>query len=781
MTAREAKSIDQIADALLVALSVLAVAGFWRLFAGWGFFWRLTAFAVASHAIGILGRRRGWSMAVVVAVSLVALTIVSAVALYWSTTTFGIPSFSTFDSMRMDLSRAFDDFNAVRPPAPVTRPLLLAAGLFVWWAALVADWAAFRLRFGFEALVPVGSVFIFGSLLGEPRAQVPLTGLFVLVALAFLLAHRVAHQQASVGWIGRAGSDGPGTLLRSGALVVVIAAFAATIAGPLLPGSNSKAIWNVRRGDAFGDGPSRSVVSPLIEIRKHLLEQSNEELFTVRADQRAYWRLTALDQFDGNSWQSNGSYSGAGGTLPSDIDRAGSTLGITQNITITALDTPWLPAAFEPKKVKSDAKVTWSSQLSTLIIGGASLSARGTNYTVESVYPIFDPAALEAAGTDLPEAVRRDDLALPADFSPQAAAQAAALTNGLSTSYDKALALQTWLRTTFSYDQTVTLDNSVSAIDEFLNSRKGYCQQFAGTFAAMARSIGTPARVAVGFTPGEPDASDAGLLHVKGTHAHAWPEVYIDGQGWVPFEPTPGRGIPNAEQYTHVPEEQSSGDGSSSTTLVPATTQVPATTVPSDAATAPSPRSIFPPISGRIEPEAPLWSRWYGRLGLAVLALLLLGGGYALGVPALNRHRRRARRAAATLPDQQVGVAWEEGVDAIALLGLVPARSETPVEFAGRVDQVAEHGRWERLAELLGAAEYADVSVGPDDAREALTIADGIEADVRATVSPKQRWLADLDPRPRDRRMAAGRRRGAGRRPRARRDAPAIEVIELPR
>ena len=780
MTAHETKSTDRIAEALLVALSLLAVAGFWRLFAGWGFFWRLEAFAVGSHLVAIAVRRRGWGMAASVGLSLVGAVLVTGVTLYWSTTTFGLPSFATFDAIRADLGRAFDEFNAVRPPAPVTTPLLLTAGLFVWWAAVVADWAAFRLRFGFEALVPVGSVFIFGSLLGEPRGQVPLTGLFVLVALGFLLAHRVARQQASVGWIGRAGSDGPGTLLRTGSFVVCVAALAATAVGPLLPGSDSSPIWNVRSTEGDGSGASRQVTSPLVEIRKRLLDQSDVELFTVRSDQRAYWRLTALDEFDGNLWHSDGSYSRADGTLPSDIDRAGATLAITQDVTITGLESPWLPAAFEARKVSSSARITWSSELSTLIIGGTALSADGITYTVQSVYPLFDQASLQSASREVPDKVQRTDLSLPADFSPTATADALQVTSGAATTYDKARALQDWFRSEFTYDQSVTTGESTSAIDEFLSSRRGYCQQFAGSFAAMARAIGIPARVAVGYTAGEADPNDPTLYHVKGTHAHAWPEVYIGGQGWVPFEPTPGRGIPNAEAYTGVPEQQSTGPGTEPTT-VPATTEVPATTTPSGQTQSPGIRESIPPMRGRIDPSTPLWTKWYGRILIGLGVLVVLAGAYVLAVPARHRSRRRARRAAATAPGQRVGVAWDEGVDAVARLGLVPARSETPVEFASRAEDSVDGEHWPRLAELLEAADYSDLSVGADEADEALAIADTIDARVREQLTTKQRWLAELDPRSRDRRLAAGRRRGAGLRPRSRRDSPAIEVVELPR
>ena len=70
----------------------------------------------------------------------------------------------------------------------------------------------------------------------------------------------------------------------------------------------------------------------------------------------------------------------------------------------------------------------------------------------------------------------------------------------------------------------------------------------------MARSVGMPARVAVGFTPGLTQGD--GSRVVLGRNAHAWPEVWFDGIGWVPFEPTPGRGAPGSESYTGVPPAQ---------------------------------------------------------------------------------------------------------------------------------------------------------------------------------------------------------------------------------
>src|SRR5581483_9500769 len=94
-----------------------------------------------------------------------------------------------------------------------------------------------------------------------------------------------------------------------------------------------------------------TTVTPFAEIKKRLGDQSNLELFTVQSSQRAYWRLTALDHFDGNVWSSSGSYDKASGSLPTELPPDVSTFLVDQHFAISALDTIWLPAAYEPRSV----------------------------------------------------------------------------------------------------------------------------------------------------------------------------------------------------------------------------------------------------------------------------------------------------------------------------------------------------------------------------------------------------------------------------------------------
>lgn len=171
--------------------------------------------------------------------------------------------------------------------------------------------------------------------------------------------------------------------------------------------------------------------------------------------------------------------------------------------------------------------------------------------------------------------------------------------------YNKMLALQTWFRDTFSYDDRVDFSQEPDALAAFLVARRGFCEQFSSAFALFALKLGVPSRVAVGFTQGDTVRTTTGgaggdvvEFVVRGRHAHAWPEVYFEGIGWVPFEPTPQRGNPQAQAYTGVAPDQASAPPeqaatTTSTSVPPSTTTTAPTSSPDllDATAAPDERS----------------------------------------------------------------------------------------------------------------------------------------------------------------------------------------------
>jgi transglutaminase-like putative cysteine protease len=215
--------------------------------------------------------------------------------------------------------------------------------------------------------------------------------------------------------------------------------------------------------------------------------------------------------------------------------------------------------------VDAPQDVRWDEVSGTLIVDTDIPTADGLAYDVTSELPQHDAAQLAAASTQIPDDIRERYLALPPDFPESIRNKAREVVAGATSVYDASRRLQDFFRD-FEYDLDVGKGHSEQAMEHFvLELRRGYCEQFAGSYAAMARSIGIPARVAVGFTPGVTDPTDPNVYRVRGEHAHAWPEVYLGEYGWVAFEPTPGRGAPFAEQYTGVPEQQAAS-GSQSTT-----------------------------------------------------------------------------------------------------------------------------------------------------------------------------------------------------------------------
>ena len=132
-------------------------------------------------------------------------------------------------------------------------------------------------------------------------------------------------------------------------------------------------------------------------------------------------------------------------------------------------------------------------------------------------------------------------------------ALSARLTNGKASAYDKAMAIQQYLRATGGFTYSLTLappakdrsgnDAGFDPLTNFLVTKQGYCVQFATAMVMMSRAAGIPARMAIGFLPG---TRAKGVWTVTAADAHAWPELYLDGIGWTRFEPTPSRGTPPA-------------------------------------------------------------------------------------------------------------------------------------------------------------------------------------------------------------------------------------------
>jgi transglutaminase-like putative cysteine protease len=431
---------------------------------------------------------------------------------------------------------------------------------------------------------------------------------------------------------------------------------------PTLPGV-------FKTGPGNGTGGGTISINQSIDLRRSLTSTSATPLLRYTTSstsvRSAYLQMSVLDKFDGNSW--------IAGTVPNTPLDAAANVAIpgltapgvkqtpvTTRVTVIAdFSFSAVPVPYAPKAVTGITQPMYDPATLEVVPGDpATRSRNGQQYTVTSTEVAPTPDQLQAATAN--EFSLAQYLGLPKDFPADVRAKAREITAGDATAFEKALALQNYFLANFSYNLSVPAGDGNSAIEAFLKDRKGFCQQFAGTMAAMARALGIPAVVSVGFTPGagQPDGTYTVTTH----DAHAWPMLYFAGLGWIRFEPTPsiassGRG--NEPSWTVLPIGGPRASSSAGSAL-PNSSANPSASAGACAAQvrrisggcegqdggsavdAARPFSSWGPLG-----VVPRWfEHWFltgsaAQIGgkLAALALILLAA-----VPALGRLGRRRRR-----------------------------------------------------------------------------------------------------------------------------------------
>ena len=788
---------DWLSEAALVSVTVVVGAGMSRLFTDGSFLSDALALAVVAHVVAAAARRARLPVLAAGLVCGASLAVTATVLLYPDTAWLVLPTAGTVGAARGHMVDAWSV--ATSSPAPVVPApgLVLSAAAVLSAGAFLADTAAFRLRAAVAAVAPASVVYGFTVAVGTGDGAVRHGALFSGAVGAAMAALWLRDRRDDT-WIEPGPGRGTLAMARAGSAALMLAVASGAVAGPRLPGASAEpwvdlaefevtdaAPWADRpspvpepwadfepRSSGSGgnpDGP-RVLVSPLVQVRSRLVELSARELFTVEVlqDERQYWRLTSLDEFDGNGWRSRSDYADATGPLAGTTAPATAGAAIVQTVSLSGLGNSYLPVAFEPRRVIDSGGVALEHETAS----GSLIKARSAvlsgpsrlTYSVESVVPgVTDPDRLRNVDTS---ALDADFLAfntqLPDDARRAVLDEAQRVTAGSRSDYHRALLLQDYFRLDggFRYDLQAHSDQGVGSLEEFLfDVRAGYCQQFATAYAAMARSVGLPTRVAVGFTWGEwdPARGGQGAYVVRGEHAHAWPEVYFAGTGWVRFEPTPGRGAPGDFAVTgHVANQAglrpsgelsapqpdaapsgASGDGAGSGSA--------GSRSPLDRDAAPGPDASARPA--RSGDSGGSFGRGVPRL-VAAGVLVLAAAALMLGaVPVLRRLIRR--RVRARLADDPAGLIeewWGEAVEALAFAGLAPRAFETPLELARRVAAARGGvGPVSELATLATHGRYAP-ETSASMAGRAGVLGSRVVAACRRRASVSSRLVAAVDP-----------------------------------
>ncbi len=254
-----------------------------------------------------------------------------------------------------------------------------------------------------------------------------------------------------------------------------------------------------------------------------------------------YWRGSTFDTYTGRAWVNSERI---------DLDRiAGQPvlpinplgfISVTQSVELVPPRVDLVYAANQPYTVSTAYRLQAIGAEDYSSISFRDLSLDSIRYSVRSFVPNLGEEDLRATLTLYPSWVARRYLALPSSLPQRVIDLAKQLTAGAKTPYDKALAIQDYLRK-LPYDPKILLPSGdFDAVDYFLFLQKGYCDYFGTTMAVLLRSSGVPARVARGYLPGEYDWTNHRYV-VRENRLHTWTEVYFPPYGWIEFEPTPGQ------------------------------------------------------------------------------------------------------------------------------------------------------------------------------------------------------------------------------------------------
>ncbi|MCL2787348.1 MAG: DUF3488 and transglutaminase-like domain-containing protein [Micrococcales bacterium] len=669
-----------------------------------------------------------------------------------------VPTGQTWSAWGDLMSQAMEFIAVEATPVTFSEPFRLITAVAAAALAVLFDWLVLGLRLpGLAGALALGACMI-------PAAFVVTGVLYAGVAACaacVLLVLWAATPKTGKRWVwrdGKARSDRRASMARfaGGLCVLALVGGSAWLVGERVDkhGFDHGPLVEVFPQSFY----IASGLDPLMDLGRNLVRRTNKEALRVEVvGDPSYLKLMTLNDFTGESWKRRESQrapvavsrDGVIEYPPRDLPTEGA-MRKSMVIDVTRFPSEFLPVPVSVQEIRGLTREWEVSSEDGAIEGGG--QAQGEKYSVvewvlpgivgpgeesDSSWISFAPVdrgadlasgivvgpdgeiTLRASSSDksgkvaiggdppeLPEYLQ-PDLALPRN-RPFILTQTALEVAGQYQSIPAlagALLEEYLLSEPFAYSTRTPVvgefdGDSLEAIAKFLDVKEGYCIHYAAAMAIMARELGIPSRIAMGFLPAkklEADVSGRRTYVYLGRDLHAWPELFIDGFGWRSYEPTPGRGV------------SSSGFSGSGTLPGPDETVRPTpTTTRSSQPPRPSPSASGAPGGGT------------GNAGNGFLAGLAWAGLFIAGVaalastPATIRLARRRRRLGRAGHDGWLAAAWREVGDSARDLGLEGGNLSTPRELAERLDQLFTPGAGTAkaaLARLIRAVE--DVSFAP--------------------------------------------------------------------
>lgn len=473
-------------------------------------------------------------------------------------------------------------------------------------------------------------------------------------------------------------------------LAVVAVACAAAVLATLVPTTQTP--WLRNWWNDIGPGTvSGAALDPLVSVRTQLTGRPLEEVlrYTSSDGKPAYLRLVTLEEFDGAAWAADPPTPSVPLWRPTSADDP------SLEIAVGSLANRYLPVPDGAVSVELPGASEWGWDTRTGDAVSSGPVASGLRYRVTTDGESPDPQVLASATSDSPR-VSATARAVPVRLPGEVADLAAEVTGGAGSNFERAVALQEWFTGGggFRYSLVVPDPAGRDPLLAFLTDRVGFCQQYATAMAAMARTLGIPARVVVGFTGGT--QGEDGVYTVTGADAHVWPELWFDGVGWVRFEPTPA-----ASAAVAAPEVIAPGQSPAPTSAPTARAEDQQPSQP----TAPGPQSAADGGS--------VWTWWWllAFAGLVPATLVVLG---------VLRRRRRIRRLAQVQSAGDLEAGWREIRDSALDAGIGWPWGRTMRQQADTVSAaLPEAGAGDAFRRLVAGAERNRYAPGDSPQRSA--------------------------------------------------------------
>lgn len=624
-----------------------------------------------------------------------------------------VPTSQTFSALADMAAAARRIIIEEQAPVGAAQPIILVVASAFGLIVIVADVLLSSRR----AAPLIGGLLL--AVFATPAlisGETPSVWLFIAVAALWLVLLR--SRTATPGFVTR--GAGPALVLGSAALA------AAVIFPTVSPDVSAVATgWGKPPAAVFGRG-----INPMLELGQNLRRNSTitSLTYTTSADDAQYLKVATLSDFRGDTWRPSRVEfptleEGAPAVDPFlEIEDE----SVSTTITIAQLRGSMLPVPYPFSAVVDGLEDGWAIRAAGLTLVAVDDDSRGETYTVASLELLPTAEQMRALPAATGRGVERY-LELPADIPEVIGRTARQVAADADNEYDRVMALQKFFRgPEFRYSETAPVaedfdGNGVDVIAEFLDVRAGYCVHFASAMAVMARTLGIPSRIAVGYAPGSSRGLENGRTRYENTSddLHAWTEIYFDGVGWIRFDPTTSIGDPTAfAEPAADPSDDTTPQDSRGADALP--TQRADRLDDGTPATAEEPQT------------AP-------RAAIATLAALIVMGA----VPWLVRSARRRWRLSRGRTD--VEPLWRELEDFARDVRLPVSAADTPRGFARRL---ARHPGidTESLDALLRRVEQARFARHAEAEGDGVAELRAVMASIRGGSTRRQRLLAAVLP-----------------------------------